>query len=174
MMMQALQAGGVELLCDGIRGADADNPEGYWELEAVKSLPRGEHAWLDEAEGKAVKIIHALLRHLPPTKRYRVVFMQRALREVVASQRVMLERSGKPGGAMSDEQLIAVFEKQRTDTLAWIGSQPHFDLLCVDHAETIQDPRQGFSDVNQFLGGQLDLEKMAKTVRPELHRQQFG
>jgi len=31
LMMQMLQAGGMPLLIDGLRPADADNPNGYWE-----------------------------------------------------------------------------------------------------------------------------------------------
>ena len=104
MMMQALKAGGVPVLSDGVRAADPDNPAGYWELDAVKSLPRGETAWVAEAGGKAVKVIHALLRHLPGSHPYRVVFMVRDIREVVASQRVMLERSGKAGGGLPEGQ----------------------------------------------------------------------
>ena len=36
MMMKMLEAGGMELLTDGIRTADEDNPQGYYEFERVK------------------------------------------------------------------------------------------------------------------------------------------
>ena len=38
MMMGMLKAGGVEILTDGLRKADEDNPKGYFELEPVKQL----------------------------------------------------------------------------------------------------------------------------------------
>ena len=60
LMMQLLEAGGVEILTDGIRQSDDNNPEGYYELEAVKRLDK-DPACLENAEGKAVKIISALL-----------------------------------------------------------------------------------------------------------------
>jgi len=64
LMMQILRAGGIEPLTDAKRAADEDNPEGYWEWEAIKKLP--EDPWLIEAaEGKAVKVISALLPNLP-------------------------------------------------------------------------------------------------------------
>jgi hypothetical protein len=50
---------------------------------------------IEAAEGKVVKIISALLQHLPETHEYRVVFMIRPLEEVVASQNRMLERLGR-------------------------------------------------------------------------------
>jgi hypothetical protein len=40
-MMQMLSAGGMPVLSDGQRSADANNPRGYYELEPVKSLAGG-------------------------------------------------------------------------------------------------------------------------------------
>jgi len=36
LMMQALEAGGMPVLTDGIRKNDEDNPKGYYEFEPVK------------------------------------------------------------------------------------------------------------------------------------------
>lgn len=64
LMMQILQAGGVPLLTDGIRTADEDNSEGYWEWEAIKGVVRNPEI-LSQAQGTAVKVISALLGSLP-------------------------------------------------------------------------------------------------------------
>ena len=40
MMMRMLRAGGLELVMDGTRAADSSNPEGYFELEQVKTLDK--------------------------------------------------------------------------------------------------------------------------------------
>ena len=64
MMMKMLDAGGIEPVQDGVRTADSDNPKGYYEFERAKQLDKGDHDWLPSAQGKAVKIITALLRHL--------------------------------------------------------------------------------------------------------------
>jgi len=96
MMMQMLGAGGLAVLTDGKRGADADNPRGYYEYEAVKSLGQ-DASWLASAGGKAVKIVSALLIHLPDGFDYRVIFMRRPIAEVLASQRAMLDRLGHAG-----------------------------------------------------------------------------
>ena len=42
MMMGMLKAGGMEVLVDNIRMADADNPKGYFEFERVKKN-KGRH-----------------------------------------------------------------------------------------------------------------------------------
>ena len=64
MMMKMLEAGGLPVLADHLRGADEDNPEGYYEFERVKKIET-DQAWLPEARGKVVKMISALLKHLP-------------------------------------------------------------------------------------------------------------
>ena len=91
MMMKMLEAGGVKLLEDNKRCADEDNPKGYFEYEKVKNLQK-DSTWLSIARGKAIKIISMLLYHLPPVYRYRIIFMQRAMDEVLASQKRMLAR----------------------------------------------------------------------------------
>jgi hypothetical protein len=93
-MMQMLVAGGLPPLADGLRLADENNPKGYFEWEPAKSLKQSPEA-IAAGEGKVVKIISALLQHLPESHQYRVVFMIRPLEEVVSSQNRMLERLGK-------------------------------------------------------------------------------
>ena len=56
MMMRMLERGGLEPLTDAEREADLDNPNGYYELEAVKTT-RDNADWLNDAPGKAVKMV---------------------------------------------------------------------------------------------------------------------
>jgi len=93
MMMSALKEGGMLLLVDGIREPDGNNPKGYFEYEPVKKLPKGSFNWLSAAKGKAVKIISALLEFLPEDYQYRVIFMERDIDEILASQKRMLSRA---------------------------------------------------------------------------------
>src|SRR5436309_11235660 len=95
LMMKMLAAAEIELLCDDHRRADHDNPGGYFEFERVKKLLEGDVEWLGEAAGKAVKVVSPLLDFLPPTFEYRVVFMERRIREILASQRRMLANRGE-------------------------------------------------------------------------------
>ena len=70
--MQMLHAGGYPLLSDGLREADANNPPGYFELEAVKQINRN-NQFIAEAKGKAVKIVAPLLHYLPGAGSYYVI-----------------------------------------------------------------------------------------------------
>ena len=56
MMMKMLEAGGLEVVVDGIREADTDNPKGYYEFERVKQLDKGDTGWVEDAQGKVVKV----------------------------------------------------------------------------------------------------------------------
>ena len=90
-MMQMLAAGGMPLLTDQEREADIDNPRGYCEWQPAKLLPKQPHR-IDEAEGKAVKVISQLLLSLPLGRSNKLIFMERPLPEVLASQDQMLKR----------------------------------------------------------------------------------
>ncbi|MFO0962091.1 MAG: sulfotransferase [Phycisphaerales bacterium] len=169
LAMQMLHAGGLECVTDGLRTSDTDNPRGYFEFERVKALKQ-DKGWLDDAAGKAVKIIHLLLTELPDDRPYRVVFMRRDLREVVKSQSTMLARSGRAGGGLPPERLMAVYQQQLKAVEQWLAARPGFQLLDVEYAKLVADPAAGVRAVNAFLGGTLDESKMAAAVDPSLHR----
>ena len=170
LMMQMLQAGGVGVLTDGRRQADEDNPEGYFEWEPVLSLA-GRPECLAAAEGKAVKIVSPLLRTLPPGWRYRVLFLLRPLGDVVASQLRMRQRRGRGEG---DARWLAGRLRQHLrDTVDWLRTQRHITVLPVSYGGLVSRPAWWVARVVAFLGeGRVPHpERMARVVRPELHRQ---
>lgn len=170
-MMQMLAAGGLPILTDHQREADADNPRGYWEFEPVKNT-KAFTQWLPAAQGKAVKMVHLLLMDLPRADyTYRVLLMKRRIAEVLDSQRAMLQRQGKPGAAVSREQLGQTFLHQMERVEAWLRAQPQFAVLPVDYNELVANPAPQAEAINRFLGGILDPQKMIRTVDPLLYRQ---
>ena len=169
LAMQMIHAGGIPALTDGQRTSDDSNPRGYFELERVKQLKQ-DKSWLDDAAGKVVKVIHLLLAELPDDRHYRVVFMQRDLREVVQSQATMLARSGRAGGQLPPERLIAVYEQQLKTVEQWLAARPNFSVLRVPYAQLVSDPSGVVPTVNAFLGGTLDEARMRAAVDPGLHR----
>jgi hypothetical protein len=171
MMMKMLEAGGVPPLTDEIREADKDNPKGYYEFERVKKLDEGDTAWLGEAQGKSVKVISALLKYLPEGYTYKVIFMQRTMQEILASQRQMLIRRGEPTDAVSDEELIGLFDKHLAQIQSWIDEQPNVEAIYVSYNETMESPREQIERINHFLGDGLDVDKMVAVVDQALYRQ---
>jgi hypothetical protein len=171
MIMKMLEAGGIPPLTDEIRTADRDNPKGYYEFERVKKLDEGDTAWLEDAKEKAVKVISALLEHLPDDYIYRVVFMRREMEEILASQRQMLIRRGEPTDSVSDEQMTQLFGKHLEQIQAWIDEKPNVEVIYVSYNEVLEDPVTQAERINQFLGNRLNVERMARVVDPKLYRQ---
>jgi hypothetical protein len=170
LMMQMLRAGGMPLLIDDLRPADADNPNGYWEYEPVKRLQQ-DNSWIPKAEGKAVKVISALLQYLPPHHTYKIIFMQRPMQEILASQAVMLERRGAQSGKADEQTLGAVFAQHLDHTERWLATQQHMTVLYVHYHEIIAAPAETATRVAQFLDLPLAVDVMAHAVDPRLHRQ---
>ncbi len=171
MMMKMLDAGGIPPLTDEIRQPDDDNPKGYYEFERVKKLDKGDIAWLEDARGKAVKVIAALLKHLPPDHHYKVIFMQRSLKETLMSQRQMLVRRGKAADKIDDEEMAVLFRKHMQQTQDWLAEQPNFDVLYISYNDVVANPQDQLERVNHFLGNTLDVEKMTHVIDPNLYRQ---
>ncbi len=169
MMMRMIAAAGIPPLTDGIRGPDEDNPNGYFELEAVKQT-RQDSSWLDQAPGKSVKLVHLLLKELPPTHRYRLVMMHRDLDEVLASQQKMLARSGRKGAVSGPEALKRVFAAQLLDVERWVASQPNFSRLDVSYNGVLKDAGTEAGRVAAFLGRPERAGAMAAAVDAGLYR----
>lgn len=170
MMMKMLEAGGIPAITDELREADEDNPKGYYEFERVKAMDKGDTAWVTEGRGKIVKVISALLKHLPPGEQYRVVFVRRNMSEILASQRKMLIRRGENPDKMDDEQMAVLFEKHLKQVDEWIMAQPNFRVLYVHYSDILANPLPHVNELNRFLGGNLDTAAMAAAVDPGLYR----
>jgi uncharacterized protein YcaQ len=169
MMMQMLDAGGVEVLTDNLRTPDEDNPNGYYEYEAVKHTAE-DPSWLNGAGGRAVKMVYRLLYDLPDDRRYRVIFMKRDLDEVIKSQELMLERQGKPGGGLDHAQLADVYQRQLAEARAWLDAQNNFDVLYIDFHDVLHDTASVVDALDRFLGGGLHTEAMLRVPDAELYR----
>ncbi len=171
MMMKMLEAGGLPILTDNLRAADANNPNGYYEFERVKQLPEGDYGWLPEAGGKVVKIVTGLIMHLPSEYRYKVIFMQRAMKEVLSSQKKMLGRLGKEDDRVEDEKMRKIYQEHLKQVNAWIAKQPNIEVLYVNYNTMLADPLESLKKVNEFLGGGMDVNVMAGVVNKELYRE---
>lgn len=174
MMMKMLDAGGLPPLTDNVRAADTDNPKGYYEFERVKQLDKGDTGWLPEAQGKVVKVISALLKHLPSDHHYKVIFMRRRLEENIESQKKMLVNRGEATDTVSDEELKALLEKHLAMIDGWLNRQANIDLLYVHYHEMVEDSDSNIAMVNAFLGGQLNVEAMKAVVDERLYRNRAG
>ncbi|MBN2146229.1 MAG: hypothetical protein JW726_02530 [Anaerolineales bacterium] len=174
MMMKMLQAGGLEIVTDRLRAADDDNPQGYFELERVKRLADGDTAWLDEAQGKVIKVVSWLILSLPDTHTYKVFFMRRNMAEILASQRKMLERRGEDPNKVGDEEMARLFDKHLTQVYDWMDQRTNVQYIAVDYNQMLREPWPTIHKIKAFLATDLDLEKMVSVIDANLYRQRHG
>jgi hypothetical protein len=170
MMMAMLQASGVSLLVDNIRSADQDNPRGYYEYDRVKRLHK-DASWLHEAQGKAIKIVSSFLEFLPPEQNYLIIFMQRAMNEILASQKKMLERNQQQAAAQ-DEKLAFFFNAHIQKVLSWLNTQNNITTCLVSFNRLLlAHPEEELDRLIRLFDGRLELEPMLAVIDQALYRQ---
>jgi len=169
VMMGMLEAGGMDVAVDNIREADEDNPKGYYELEKVKDI-KSDYSWLDNVQGKVVKMVSMLLYELPSTRDYNIIFMQRDIGEILASQRTMLQRKGNRSD-INDEEMGKLFNRHLEEIENWLAGQKNMRVFYVNYKNVIEDPRKIAQVINHFLNETLNIEKMVETVDRSLYRQ---
>lgn len=169
LMMQMLVAGGMTALTDGERAADTDNPRGYLEWERIKTLPN-DPGCIAEAEGKVVKVISRLLLSLPANHEYRILFMQRPLPEVLASQDAMLRRHGAYKENTNPGAIVAAFGKHLREVYAWLDGKPHVRPLEVRYHDVLNQPEKISGKVAEFLAISLNTAAMIQQVDASLYR----
>ena len=170
MMMRMLAAGGMEIVVDNIRKADEDNPQGYYECEKVKKL-KEDNTWLKDTYGKSIKVISMLLSDLPKDHTYKVIFMKRELKEIIASQNIMLQRREREDVSKLDENKIGeAFEKHAHAIEKWLKKQVNMDIIYMNYNDMINNARENVSIVTDFLGNDLNMKKMIEVVDKNLYR----
>jgi len=169
MMMKILAEGGLSIVTDELRTPDDDNPNGYFELETVKQMSAGNVTWLSNAGGKVVKVISALLEYLPPEYSYKVIFMEREIKEILASQQKMLSRRNKTSKS-SDAEMEEQFRKHLTVVKPWLARQPNMDVLYVSYNALVSDPEPQCKRVVEFIRAPLNLSRMLEVPNATLYR----
>lgn len=165
MMMRMLAAGGLDLLVDEQRQPDSHNPYGYFEFAPVRRIAI-DHAWLDQARGKAVKVVVPLLMRLPARARCKVVLMHRDLEATARSQGRMIAAAGGDPGAPEDWTTpLAALQQEAQDWCAHLGPGR---TLAVSYEDCLRDPPAAAGRVAAFVAPDLpvppDTAAMAAAV----------
>jgi predicted AlkP superfamily phosphohydrolase/phosphomutase/tetratricopeptide (TPR) repeat protein len=173
LMMQILSAGGMEVMTDGKRSADQHNPKGYFEWEAIKGL-KNHPERLDLAEGKAIKVISMLIPYIPSKHRYKVIFMERALAEVAASQMQMLKEEKNESGMGKDPHAVELLRRHKDKIITLLENAPNIECLRVDYADLINSENSKISDkIIRFIGKMRlpQSQEMMKVIDKQCYRQ---
>ncbi len=169
MLMQMLAAGGLAPLTDESRAADESNPRGYYELDKVRRLVT-DNRWLDEARGKALKVVAPLVPFLPQATPYRVILVERDLDEILASQTRMLERLERQGANLDATRLRQVFSQQLR-TAKRVLEAHAVPVLVLRYADILANPARAAANLAEFLEMDLDRAAIERAVDAQLYRE---
>lgn len=160
LMMQILSAGEIPILTDFERNPDDNNPKGYYEFKKVKNIAV-DSSWIKNAIGKAVKIVSPFLRYLPKDYKYKIIFMERDLVEVIASQEKMTgEKSGK--------DLIEAFKNHLLDIKMWLKRQKNIEVIFINYRQLVNNPLLELEKIGLFLNFSFPFEKLSKVIDKNL------
>jgi hypothetical protein len=132
-------------------------------------MSSGNVAWLANAEGKVVKVISALLEFLPTQYNYKILFMEREIQEILASQRKMLTRRNKES-KIDDTEMEAQFRKHLSVVKPWLVRQSNMDVLFVSYNALMSDPEPLCRRVVEFTRAPLNLSRMLAVPTAGLYR----
>jgi predicted AlkP superfamily phosphohydrolase/phosphomutase/tetratricopeptide (TPR) repeat protein len=173
LMMQMLVAGGMDVISDGMREADTDNPKGYFEWEAIKQIGEKPEL-LDDVEynGKALKAISMLLDKMPRQHTYKVIFMMRPVREIAASQTKMIQRLGTEGAEVEESRLVRELARHRAESVNWLKEAKNVEHILVEYPSLIGEPDTTINEVVDFLGSDYlsKPEEMKSAIDGSLYR----
>jgi len=158
----------MPVLADQRRPPDEHNPRGYFEYEPVKRLA-ADASWIEDAVGRAVKVVYLLLRHLPPEFRYRVLFLERDLAEVFDSQQDMLRAANDPAADQDRDRMLSALAASLDQIRHWLARQSNMKTLIVPYAGVLEDPGRWSIEISEFLDG-LAEQAMTAAVDPSLAR----
>lgn len=164
LMMQVMDKGGVPVLQDGVRERDISNPQGYYELEAVKGIVN-DNSFLAEGVGKVVKIVSPLPIYMDTNFNYRVVFMRRDIEEILLSQEKMLEKDQ----TSEREKFRTIYEFHLKKTYRFL-KENEIPYINVSYNDLMSEPEKVLGEVKEFCNLKASVEELSQVVNPDLYR----
>jgi hypothetical protein len=164
LMMQIFAKSNVQVMSDGQREKDINNPEGYYELEAVKAIVK-DNSFLKEAKGKVVKIVAPLPIFSDKSLKYKVVFMRRDMDEILRSQEKMLSKDQ----TSEREKFRTIYEFHLNKTYKFF-KENNIPWLDMNYKDLVSDPEKEIRRLIDYCGLESGLEELAAVVKPELYR----
>lgn len=164
LMMQIIAKTEIPVLTDGNREKDINNPEGYYELDAVKGIVV-DNSFLKDANGKAIKIVAPLPIYIDKQYSYRVIFMRREMDEILRSQEKMLTKDQ----ASEREKYRTIYEFHLKKTYAFL-IQNNIPFIDVNYNQLVSEPEMELKKLIEFCSIDRKVEDLAVVVNPDLYR----
>ena len=116
-------------------------------------------------EGRVIKITAYGLKFLPP-RRYKIIYSQRNLDEILDSMEKMAKIKDE-----NREETREVFQKLNSMIIDLIRRRDDVEVLFVDYNRILSDPAASIAKIHAFLESpEFDLDKMIAAVDSTLYR----
>ena len=106
------------------------------------------------------------MKFLDPKFRYKVIFMNRDLTEIVKSQQKMINRDPD----VLPTKLFESYNKHLALVENWKDTEPGVELIYVDYPEVLKSPSAILNKIEAFIGLELDKEAMESCIDKSLYR----
>lgn len=150
LTMQMLHAGGYQCV-------------GRWPDFEVEQT-EGTNEWLRRCEGMAVKVLDPHRYRPPPGPDYRVIWIDRDVRQqaksTIKAQREMAGMNVHRSHLKDMERLIRESRKPALDTWRSVGAR----MLMMRFERMVLGKHEAAEDIAKFIGADLDTEAMAAAV----------
>lgn len=97
--------------------------------------------------------------------------MEREMMEILASQRKMLERRGKPGNPAEDGKFAEMYSRHLEKVKTWLAGQGNMKVLYVHYNEMLKTPDLLADEVSKFLETSMDVKAMSGVPQAQYYRQ---
>lgn len=167
LAMRMLHAGGVPVYADDLRS---------FETDSSLTLPR-ETVWLNDARGRAVKVLDPLRYQLPRDRPYRFLWMNRDPIEQARSAMKFMSATSKAtvfGGMVADTMgqgrdtrrtMAASYRRDRPKALSMLRGYPGSTLVELAFEALLLTPRRSAVLMTELAPG-LDVEAAVREVLP--------
>jgi hypothetical protein len=154
-MMQMLYVGGCPVVCEP--GNELVSGECSDQLSALREIALG------LTDGKAIKCLDPHRFLLPPDKQYKIIWMRRNFKEQAKSitkfmQMLLGMRTSKRAAIREFEKSLPIETRKCHRLLSG------YPMIDVEFENLIHNPKQEAKRVADFIGMDLDIDKMAAVV----------
>jgi len=166
LMMQILNASDIPIAYDNIRKPDEHNPRGYFELEGGKIIRKLEESSFDfnKYTDKYIKITSYGLHFLPKNRKFRIIYMNRNLYEIIESTKRMSKLK-----IPVDKVLLDSIKSLNSETIQILDKNKNIDYIIISYNQLIDNPDTELVRLKKFEP-RINIEKSMKVISKDLYR----
>lgn len=174
MLMQMLEAGGIDVVVNIDDVYDEHNVNGYYEHNTIVNInyknPKPyPNDFFEDIKGKAIKVYAGFINLLPKNFNYKFILIERDVAEVWAS-RLKIQKNKRNSG-----QFFAIQQREKlqmtVDKVKNYANNNSIEILNLRYAAIINNTESAVNEIAAFLNVSVDKTAMIAAVESSLHKE---